>query len=68
MAAATVDEYLSGLPSDVRERMESLRTLVHRGIPGAEERISLRLPHDRPLPTALLEVVVGALLARWAAG
>jgi uncharacterized protein YdhG (YjbR/CyaY superfamily) len=112
MAVATIDEYVAGLPDDVRGRMQTLRALVHRVVPGAEERISyamptfavegrsvvhlaawkkhialyplpelpgewaaeaeqwrgakdaLHLPHDRPLPTELLEQVVTALVAR----
>ena len=44
MAVATVDEYVAGLPEDVRDRMETLRALVHRVAPGAEERISYAMP------------------------
>jgi uncharacterized protein YdhG (YjbR/CyaY superfamily) len=44
MAVATVDEYLAGLPDDVRQRMAELRALVHRVVPGVEERISYAMP------------------------
>ena len=44
MAVATVDEYLAGLPDDVRARMSELRALVHRVVPGAEERIAYAMP------------------------
>ena len=112
MAVATVDEYLDGLPDDVRARMSELRALVHRVVPDAEERISYAMPtftldgrsvvhlaawkkhialyplpelppdvaaeaeryrgakdamhlkHSEPLPTALLEQVLTALVAR----
>jgi uncharacterized protein YdhG (YjbR/CyaY superfamily) len=116
MAAATIDEYLATLPDAVRDRMAELRALVHRVVPGSEERIrygmptfavdgrsvvhlaawkkhiaiyplpaltgpaaaeaehyrgakdAMRLPHDRPLPTALVEQVVAALRDRAAEG
>ena len=116
MAVATVDEYLTGLPDDVRARMSELRALVHRVVPGAEERISYAMPtfaldgrsvvhlaawkrhialyplpelpadvaaeaeryrgakdamhlkHSEPLPTALLEQVLAALVVRSRAG
>ena len=44
MPVATVDEYLDGLPDDVRARMSELRALVHRVVPDAEERISYAMP------------------------
>lgn len=68
MAVVTVDEYLDELPAEVRERMEPVRALVHRVVPGAGERISYAMPtftpDGRPLPTELLEQVVTALGAR----
>ena len=116
MAVATVDEYVAGLPDDVRDRMQTLRALVHRVVPGAEEKIAyamptftldgrsvvhlaawkkhialyplpelpaelaaeaerwrgakdaMHLPHGESLPTALLEQVLTALVARSRAG
>ncbi len=44
MAVATVDEYLAAVPDDVRSRMEELRALVHRIVPGVQERISYAMP------------------------
>jgi uncharacterized protein YdhG (YjbR/CyaY superfamily) len=44
MSVATIDEYLAGLPDDVRSRMGTLRALVHRVVPGVEERISYAMP------------------------
>ena len=44
MAVATIDEYLAGLPEDVRARMAEVRALVHRVVPGVEERISYAMP------------------------
>ena len=44
MAVATIDEYLDGLPDDVRARMSELRGLVHRVVPHAEERIAYAMP------------------------
>ena len=44
MVVATVDEYLAALPDDVRSRMQELRTLVHRVVPGVHERISYAMP------------------------
>lgn len=40
----TIDEYLAALPDPVRERMEQLRGLVHRVVPGAGERIRYGMP------------------------
>ena len=42
--AATVEEYLAGLPADVRERVEELRRVVHEVVPAAEESISYAMP------------------------
>ena len=39
-----VDDYLDALDDDVRARMEELRALVHRVVPGAGERISNEIP------------------------
>ncbi len=44
MPVATIDEYLTGLPDEVRSRMQTLRALVHRVVPDAEERISYAMP------------------------
>lgn len=44
MPVATIDEYLAGLPDEVRGRMQTLRALVHRAVPGVEERIAYAMP------------------------
>ncbi len=44
MAPATVDEYVAGLPEDVRERAQALRAAVHAAEPGIEARISYAMP------------------------
>jgi uncharacterized protein YdhG (YjbR/CyaY superfamily) len=51
--AATVEEYLAGLPDDVRARLEEVRRVVHEVVPDAGERISYAMPtftlDDQPL-------------------
>jgi uncharacterized protein YdhG (YjbR/CyaY superfamily) len=42
--AATVDEYLAGLPDDVRARVEEVRRVVHEVVPRAGETISYAMP------------------------
>jgi len=41
---ATVEEYLAGLPDDVRERVEEVRRVVHEVVPDAGETISYAMP------------------------
>ena len=41
---ATVEEYLSGLAPEVRERVEALRAVVHQVVPDAGETISYAMP------------------------
>jgi uncharacterized protein YdhG (YjbR/CyaY superfamily) len=41
---ATVDEYLAGLPDDVRLRLEEVRRVVHEVVPDAGETISYAMP------------------------
>ncbi|MFW3172963.1 iron chaperone [Geodermatophilus sp. CPCC 206100] len=43
-AATTVDEYLAGLPEDVRARVQALREAVRDAVPGIGERISYGMP------------------------
>lgn len=40
----TVDEYLAGLPADVREIMEQVRTAIRRAAPDAQETIRYQIP------------------------
>jgi uncharacterized protein YdhG (YjbR/CyaY superfamily) len=42
--AATVEDYLAGLPDDVRVRLEELRRVVHEVVPDAGETISYAMP------------------------
>ncbi|GAB4081316.1 hypothetical protein GCU67_07005 [Modestobacter muralis] len=42
--AATVEEYLAGLPADVRARVEELRGVVREVVPDAGEAISYAMP------------------------
>ena len=42
--AATVEEYLAGLPADVRARMVELRGVVHEVVPDVGEAISYAMP------------------------
>jgi uncharacterized protein YdhG (YjbR/CyaY superfamily) len=41
---ATVEEYLAGLPDDVRARVEEVRRVVHGVVPDAGEMISYAMP------------------------
>jgi len=42
--ATTIDEYLAGLPDDVRARVEEVRRVVHEVLPDAGETISYAMP------------------------
>ena len=42
--AATVDEYLAGLPDDARARVQEVRRVVHQVVPDAGETISYAMP------------------------
>jgi uncharacterized protein YdhG (YjbR/CyaY superfamily) len=44
MAAATVDEYLAGLPDPARAHLAGIRAAVHAAVPGAGETISYAMP------------------------
>ena len=41
---ATVEEYLAGLPDDVRARVQEVRRVVHEVAPDAGETISYAMP------------------------
>lgn len=45
--AKTVDEYLAGVPEPDRSALAHLRTVIRAAAPGAEERISYRMPAYR---------------------
>jgi uncharacterized protein YdhG (YjbR/CyaY superfamily) len=40
----TVDEYVALFPADVRTKLEKLRKLIKKTVPGVEERISYKMP------------------------
>jgi uncharacterized protein YdhG (YjbR/CyaY superfamily) len=42
--AATVEEYVAGLPDDVRARVQEVRRVVHEVVPGVGETISYAMP------------------------
>jgi uncharacterized protein YdhG (YjbR/CyaY superfamily) len=44
MAAATIDEYLAGVPDDKRAALERLRQQIRAAVPDATETISYGLP------------------------
>ncbi|MEO8674100.1 MAG: DUF1801 domain-containing protein [Casimicrobiaceae bacterium] len=41
---ASIDEYIAAFPADVRKRLRSIRRTIRKAAPGAEERISYRIP------------------------
>ncbi len=41
---ATVEDYLSSFPEDVRTILEDVRQAIHRAVPGAGETISYQMP------------------------
>ncbi|HET6391503.1 MAG TPA: DUF1801 domain-containing protein [Blastococcus sp.] len=41
---ATVDDYVAALPEDARPVMEEVRRVVHRLVPGVDEKISYQMP------------------------
>ena len=43
-APETVDEYVSLFPPEVRAKLEKLRKLIKKTVPGVEERISYKMP------------------------
>jgi uncharacterized protein YdhG (YjbR/CyaY superfamily) len=46
-AAATIDEYLAGVPDDKRAALERLRAQIHAAVPEAAEAIAYGLPTFR---------------------
>ncbi len=43
-AATSVDEYMAGFPRDVQAILQRVRTTIRNAAPGAEEKISYRMP------------------------
>ena len=44
VVAKDIDEYITGFPEEVRERLERLRRVVHEAAPGVEETIKYGMP------------------------
>ncbi len=40
----TIDEYIATFPEDIQALLESVRSTIKAAAPGAEERISYRIP------------------------
>lgn len=43
-APRTIDDYIAGFPAEIQEQLERLRAAVKAAAPGADERISYRMP------------------------
>jgi uncharacterized protein YdhG (YjbR/CyaY superfamily) len=41
---ATIDEYITDFPKDVRERLEKVRAAIRKAAPAAEEAIKYQMP------------------------
>jgi uncharacterized protein YdhG (YjbR/CyaY superfamily) len=39
-----IDEYIANCPLQFREKLQELRAIIRKGAPGAEEKISYRMP------------------------
>ena len=40
----SIQEYHKAYPADVQERMQSIRDIIHKVVPGVEEAISYQIP------------------------
>jgi uncharacterized protein YdhG (YjbR/CyaY superfamily) len=40
----TIDEYIAGVPEDVKDKLEQIRRVIKKAAPGAQETISYRMP------------------------
>jgi uncharacterized protein YdhG (YjbR/CyaY superfamily) len=40
----TIDEYISNFPEDVQKKLQEIRAVIKESAPGAQERISYRMP------------------------
>jgi uncharacterized protein YdhG (YjbR/CyaY superfamily) len=40
----TIDEYHNNFPADIQEKMQSIRAVIHKAVPEAEEVISYQIP------------------------
>lgn len=41
---ATIDDYIAGFPTKVQERLESIREIIQKAVPEAEEAIKYQIP------------------------
>jgi len=44
---ATIDEYIASFPPEVQEKLRSIRAVIHRAVPDAEEAIRYGIPTFR---------------------
>ena len=44
MAPKTIDEYIAEFSPEIQEILQRIRVTVHEAAPGAEEKISYRIP------------------------
>jgi uncharacterized protein YdhG (YjbR/CyaY superfamily) len=42
--ASNIDEYISGFPEDIRQKLEKIRQVIKEAAPGAREAISYGMP------------------------
>jgi uncharacterized protein YdhG (YjbR/CyaY superfamily) len=40
----TIDEYIAGFPREVQARLDRIRAVIRKAAPGAEEKMSYRIP------------------------
>lgn len=40
----TIDEYQEGFPAAIQKRMQTIRKIIHKIVPGVEEAISYQIP------------------------
>ncbi len=40
----TIDEYQETFPAEIQERMQTIRKIIHKAVPGVEETISYQIP------------------------
>jgi len=43
-APKNIDEYIAGFPKDLQAILQNARTTIRKAAPGAEEKISYRMP------------------------
>lgn len=55
---APVDQYLAGLPGDVRERVEQVRQAVAAAVPGADQTVRYGVPTFTVDGRSLVQVAV----------